>query len=225
MHLQQLDYNTLLEELSAGDANFYLFPPGDQASLQTGHKIFLRHDIDDNIDAAVAMAQEEKRAGAISTYFMLDTAEYFYRSFHKMQHIQELGHEVGWHNNVITQWLKSELSGTMMFSLIETPLHNLRINNIMVRGTASHGDRMCYEHKYVNYEVFDCFPKKNSLAHPQYRLSQFNLEYEAYQFNYGWYLSDSGGKWNVPDPIAYIREWKEKGDMPLQVLVHSQWWK
>ena len=65
--------------------------------------IMIRHDIDDNLDAAVRMAEREAQMGVVSTYYMLDTASYFYKpeSIQKYQYIQSLGHEIGWHNNAL----------------------------------------------------------------------------------------------------------------------------
>ena len=192
----------------------------------------IRHDIDNHIQRAQAMALQESAHGVRSTYYLLDydsgipeENNYFYKEESKRlyQDIQECSHHIGWHNNAITHWLKEPFDS--LHSYIEKPIEYLRSLGIEVLSTASHGDRLCREHNYVNYEVWKSFEKKSILAHERYNLLDFGLMTEAYLMKRSHYLSDSGGVFNYEDPIAYIKTWAAHGKGNLQLLIHSQWWE
>jgi hypothetical protein len=226
MKLNNLDYADLLKLLMGKDKFF--------TDKLFHNNVLIRHDVDDKIENSVKMAELEHLMGVKSTYFMLDTADYFYRSFDEMRHIQSLGHKVEWHNNALISALQAEfrmvedknikvqfLSQWIQWA-IEAPLSIMRLNGLNVVGSASHGDALCAKYGVVNYEIWSAFPRKNTFMYSPFLMESFGLQYEAYQFNKGYYLSDSGGKWNVPDPIAYIEKWNKDGDNPLQILVHPQ---
>ncbi|MDQ3817051.1 MAG: hypothetical protein M3362_05100 [Acidobacteriota bacterium] len=221
MKLGDVDYSEFIRAIE-GNISFF-------TDEMRSDNVYLRHDVDDRIDCAVQMAELEAELGVASTYFMLDTADYFYRSFDKMRYIQSLGHEVGWHNNAITRVLKSNADmdsdlTPKIRSCVEEVVGVMTANGLNLKGTASHGDPVCYVFNYTNYGIWDCFKKKDNLPYTQLKLEDFGLQYEAYKFNFGWYLSDSGGKWNA-EPFEYIHKWNEAKNKPIQILVHSQWWK
>lgn len=63
--------------------------------------VILRHDIDTNLDQAVALARVEQELGVISTYFVLLTSDFYNpaskENLEKLHSIQSMGHELGLH--------------------------------------------------------------------------------------------------------------------------------
>ena len=63
--------------------------------------VILRHDIDQSIEASVAMARLEAEEGAVSTYFVLMTGAFYNtasaNALKGLREIHALGHEVGLH--------------------------------------------------------------------------------------------------------------------------------
>lgn len=63
--------------------------------------VILRHDIDNSIERAVALAELEARSDVSSTYFVLLTSDFYNpaskKSLEGLRHIQQLGHEIGLH--------------------------------------------------------------------------------------------------------------------------------
>jgi hypothetical protein len=231
------DYRHLMESIQAPKAP--LCEPPD------GKTVMLRHDIDHSIDKALDFARAEYEMGYRSTYFLLHTAPYFdYSSLFRDQvrELQDLGHEVGIHNNFISEWYRT---GTMS---IARSLGFLRSAGVDVFGTASHGDQLCYEHGFINYEVWtECYgknsnrkPREKEPPWPRFSLKEFGLEYEAYFLHRDAYLTDSGHHWvgavkkmpameTTPNPIGkdetIDRFNAMEGDAIMQVLTHPIWWK
>ena len=63
--------------------------------------VILRHDIDNSIDQAVALARIEQELDVVSTYFVLLTSDFYNPaskgSLEKLRKIQSMGHELGLH--------------------------------------------------------------------------------------------------------------------------------
>jgi len=89
-------YAELLEAAKAGDYRFTTFgePPsrGD---------IFLRHDIDLSLDAALQMAELEAERGVLATYLLMTESVFYNLASSEgdsaIARIRELGHAVGLH--------------------------------------------------------------------------------------------------------------------------------
>src|SRR5437763_392965 len=64
----------------------------------------LRHDVDSRLDSALALARLERDRGLRATYFVLHTAPYWNDPdlVPRLRGVQELGHEVGFHNDLVT---------------------------------------------------------------------------------------------------------------------------
>lgn len=116
--------------------------------------IALRHDVDHDIDVALEMARIEHDLGYRATYYLLHTAPYWNTPefFDKSLALQEYGHEVGLHVNVLSEWASGSIDdpGARLAEL----LASLREAGIAVSGMASHGDRLCYEIGFINYWCF-----------------------------------------------------------------------
>ena len=82
--------------------------------------VFVRHDIDVDIDTAIKMAKIEEEHGIRSTYFALCNPDvaingmYFEgedniaESLEKLKQIQDMGHEIGIHHNLIGDYFDNK---------------------------------------------------------------------------------------------------------------------
>ncbi len=131
--------------------------------LNTEHSdlVALRHDVDYSLDCALEMAFWESREGFQSTYFLLHTSDYWSDKdfIDKVLQLQDFGHEVGLHNNLISQWFQSPSMPPE--EMLETLLNDLRGAGVEVVGTSAHGDLLCYEHQFINYWVFSDLRPEN----------------------------------------------------------------
>lgn len=186
--------------------------------------INIRHDVDDNLLATLDMAEFEYELGIRSTYFFLNTAPYWGDKTMDgvVKMVASFGHEIGWHNNAITE---SITTGKSLQRCIADPLSRLR-QSAEVVGTASHGDPLCYVHKYLNYYAFSpCIINErfNGQHRGGFELKQFGLTYEAYHTGHTHYISDSGGNWQQQNGMV-LKNFAQFGGK-LQILIHPQWWK
>lgn len=202
--------------------------------------IGLRHDVDDNPDSlqtAVRIAGWEAERGYRSTFFMLHTASYWSDTGfpEALEQIAGHGHEIGIHANAITVALTE---GGHPADILTRAIEQLRSYGHDIDGVAPHGDRLCYATApagvrlgFVNDEIFtEC--ERPELGAPDRSifyegvevkleprpLADFGLSYETYRLPHGRYLSDSGGKWNIPIAEAAI------GAGQLHILWHPDWW-
>jgi len=89
-------YRELLDAARVGGYRFARFGDGPAAG-----DLFLRHDVDLSLDAALRMAELEAGAGARATYFLM-TESVFYNLASKegaaaTERLRELGHRIGLH--------------------------------------------------------------------------------------------------------------------------------
>lgn len=116
--------------------------------------IALRHDVDYDLDLALEMSYWEHEHQIQSTYYLLHTADYWQdpQLIDKCLQIQDFGHEVGLHLNVLTEWMDGTIDDVSqrLTSLIQ-PLHDA---GVQITGISAHGDRSCYQHHYINYWCF-----------------------------------------------------------------------
>lgn len=188
-----------------------------------GNVVNIRHDVDDDLVASRDMAYDEYKLCIRSTYFILDTAPYW-NQISKTGHLRLIhsAHEIGWHNNAITKHLKT---GKSLGQCISEPLKILR-DICPVIGTASHGDPLCHEKGYLNYNAFrEMFPHTKFPYIPDYQfyLYDFGLKYEAYHTGHTHYISDSGGAWQQDNNVV-ISDFERNGGK-LQILLHPQHWQ
>ncbi|MGH3048991.1 MAG: hypothetical protein ACRDLK_02455 [Gaiellaceae bacterium] len=89
-------YRELLDAAAAGGYRFATFDrepePGD---------LFLRHDVDMSLDAAIRMAELEAERGATATYFLMTRSDFYNLrgadGERAIPQLRELGHRVGLH--------------------------------------------------------------------------------------------------------------------------------
>jgi hypothetical protein len=120
----------------------------------TPNLVALRHDVDYDIDVALETAAWAHKLGSRGTFFILHTAAYWddRRLVDKCLQIQDFGHEIGLHTNLLTQWYRGEIDniGATLGKLLD----KLRRAGIAVKGVAAHGDPLCYEVGFTNYWLF-----------------------------------------------------------------------
>jgi hypothetical protein len=89
-------YRELLEAAKAGGYRFAFFDGGPRRG-----DLFLRHDVDLSLDAAVQLAELEADAGARATYFLMPQSVFYNLASpdgeRTLARLRELGHAVGLH--------------------------------------------------------------------------------------------------------------------------------
>jgi hypothetical protein len=165
------------------------------ASARERAVVGLRHDVDDRLESALRLAELEHDRGLRATYFVLHTASYYGRDdlITNLLRLQELGHEIGWHNDLVTL---QRVERADVRRYLASELSRLRAAGIAVTGTAAHGSEWCHRLGFHNNYAFTGWdepvpgfpatdvPDKLSPA-------DFGLEYEAYHLDNELYFSDS----------------------------------
>jgi hypothetical protein len=202
------------ERLDAWLAKLEGIPTVTLAELEAanGPVLGLRHDIDRRLDSALEMARLEHARGIRATYFVLSTAPYYrsgdpalLRSLRRLQ--DEYGHEVGWHNDLLTL---QKVHGVDAAEHLRRELGWLRGGGVDIRGTAAHGSPWCHRLGYHNNYIFigwddpvAGFPARDVVE--KLDPAEFGLEYEAYHLGYDTYFSDSrfvnGRRWHPEQAV------------------------
>ena len=214
--------------------------------------LVIRHDIDHDDDTALQIARWEKDRGIKATYCILHTAWYYGRLTERgYKHtdrlislatgLHELGHEINFHNNLVTLGLTIGIDPRR---LLEAELSFFRETlEIPIYGTSTHGDALCRELSYRNWELFEecCDQKfggprvlshtsdtgKHSVVLGEASMADFDLTYEAYDLHRHIYHTDSGGNLRTRenskgrDRLSAINH--DSGNV-VGVLTHPIWW-
>jgi peptidoglycan/xylan/chitin deacetylase (PgdA/CDA1 family) len=201
--------------------NFQKFPAIDNQPTK-GKVVYLRHDIDGKLMNAWRMAYLEAELGIKSTYFALNHSNYWESpdTFKLLREIQEMGHEIAWHQCVIVQ--HHITPSVPIRSLIEEPLKRLRDEGLIIRGTSPHGSAYGGEKNINSWQIWKeyRFPY-NGL--PVFPLADFGLEYEAMFLNRDDYHSDSSAMW-CGEPKDIVKKYNEELNYILQINIHPQHW-
>lgn len=184
-------YHQFLKQL---DDCFDILPLKDHEKA-TEKTCLLRHDVDVDFEGALKMAQIEDELEIHSTYFIFyvggypgfapyNVAEDFIET---CLALQDMGHEVGVHNNVATRVSRSTTWSAKVF---ERELKALRSKGLKIHGVSNHG-------REENYLIFkECFSSRGMVAQPILSLKELGL-YEAcfLPIKQDGYLTDSRGSW------------------------------
>lgn len=188
--------------------------------------VALRHDVDYSLESAIMMAQLEHSLNLQSTYYLLhpdgivENENYFGSVVNgrviikptvidAAKRLVELGHEVGFHNDVISLALATGRDpGDLMREMLEV----FSANGIVMKSCVAHGSRLCSEFGYINYQLFkECeqsayrppYDKKNVVRNGvvvekfSLTLEEFGFEYEANFVPRTLTISDSGAAWAI----------------------------
>lgn len=246
-------YTHLCEELSRiNDVESICFMKHYKNSKHQKRRVIIRHDVDMDPWTSLEMAKIEQKYGLVATYFILHSAKYYKNKFDETieisKIIQSLGHEIGLHNDLLTDYFKN---GYQPDENLHNILTSLRDNGIKIYGSAAHGSKIIQnlnkelpkEIYYTNYLIFNEIYKKNlslnpafsKLPSPNYNnlslnlpflsMKNFNLSYETYFVETDHYISDSRRRfwYTGNDPIETIRS--SKLGETTQLLFHPVWWK
>jgi uncharacterized protein Usg len=193
-----------------------------------GAGIVVRHDIDHNIERALIGSKIEDGYNIKSAYFALNTSKYWNEDMSALVDMQSRGHEIGWHNDAISQWLQGK--GEVR-RYIEEPLEKLRGMGLNIIGTAAHGSHVSQErgllNQYIwkNYKLVQGFPTP---FHETFDLKEFGLEYESYYTDHDHYLTDSQriffGGWEQGCIIGRLKRIIERKQRAI-LLIHHQLWE
>jgi len=158
------------------------FAEGDRAE----DAVAVRHDIDHDIEYALRFAAWEAARGIRATYFVLPTASYWGDQATTRRcslAIQELGHEVGVHNDA---YCVARGDITVALSTLAGWADQMRAWGIAVHGCADHGGS-----GWSNVDMWRTLGKKPEDA---------GLQYEAYLLHQLGtnYISDNQGTWRAP---------------------------
>jgi hypothetical protein len=154
----------------------------------------LRHDVDDRLDSALELARREHARGLRATYFVLHTALYWEREdlIERLRELQALGHEVGWHNDLVTL---AVVHGRDPAEHLRGELARLRDAGIDVVGVAAHGSPWCHRLGFHNDYAFSDLPHPipgfPTRFEPIGTLADFGFDYDAYSLGEDAYFSDS----------------------------------
>ena len=218
-------YDAFVDRLAA-DPRLDVLPLRDLGAADPGGRVLvgLRHDVDNRFDSALRFAELEHRRGVRATYFVLHTARYYGslgpgsarhdpRLLPALRRLQELGHEVGWHNDLVTLQL---VYGLDPVEYLAEELRWLRESGVDVVGTSAHGSIHCHRLGFHNNEFFLDWPEAVPNGRPSRarvrvggeevelrrgRLGDFGLRYEAYHLGEDRYFSDArfderGRRWH-----------------------------
>ena len=176
--------------------------------------IYLRHDVDSDIDQALKMAKLENKYEVCSTYFLLHTAPYFVSSLNIYKNLLSLKHELGLHNNekVFQYCLKKNPKKYMGFDLYNSKKFLEEQLGINIISTSSHGD---YLLKTIGGMNLDIFLDKS--------LKDYGFLYESSKENLktDFYISDASNKVKYKE----MEEMLEKDYKTILINIHPIWWK
>jgi len=248
------EYETLLEPyLSNGYRAISHLAYTRLPSIANEDKIVLmRHDVDHDIVTALKLAEWEQRNGICTTYCLLHTAWYYgefrngrYRHSQLLADsalaLQEMGHEVSWHNNLIALALRS---GADPVEVLTDEMAFFRGLGVDLCGSSAHGDILCRELGISNHQIFaECSSKENfnreitntlddgkavSVRLGSVSMRDFGLTYEAYDIALDTYHYDVGGHMRTKKkPTRYRhpfgRPTRTTGSV-VGFLTHPVWW-
>lgn len=121
---------------------------------QEPNLVALRHDVDHDLDLALEVAYWQQERNQRATYFVLHTAAYWQdeRLIDKCLQLQDFGHEVGLHLNVLAEWWRGQVDdpGHRLRDVVD----RLRSAGIDLTGVSAHGDRLCYDAGFSNHWLF-----------------------------------------------------------------------
>ena len=154
----------------------------------------LRHDVDGRLESALELARREHDRGLRATYFVLHTAPYYGRPdlVDRLSELQTLGHEVGWHNDLVTLAL---VHGVDPEPYLRRELEGIRGGGIEVVGVSAHGSPWCHRLGFHNDYAFSDLPQPitgfPTRFEPIGTLADFGFDYDAYSLGEDAYFSDS----------------------------------
>jgi hypothetical protein len=237
-----VDLENFLSHISSSD-HFLIVPLKDFKNTASKDKVVisLRHDVDDNIKAAVKFAYREHKYGITASYYVLHTAKYYGQKvgavfvrndkiIYYLKTIQDVfGHEIGIHNDLVTLQLMYEIPSR---EYLKEELAYLRGNDINIVGTTYHGSPYCSIYHYSNSYFWKEFGDTTQYIKKGFKtikiekdsLTSYNFLYEGAMLNQDYFFSDSyfvnGKRWNM----NMVNFDTIKPGKKVIILLHPQHW-
>jgi len=244
-----ITYDNFLKHISSSD-RFLIVQQKDLNKTESSDKVIIsiRHDIDDNINAAIKFAYLEHKYGIKSSYFILHTAgyygetkqNYFKRNDNIIYYLKKIqnvyGHEIGWHNDLVTLQV---IYGIDPKNFLKEELKWLRSKGIEISGSVTHGSPYCHMYHYLNsyfwletqvvkYEKFynTDFIRigKNFFKIEKDSMKNYSLEYEDLLMRADYYFADcefpNGKRWHM----GMVDFDTIKPGKKVIILLHPQHW-
>lgn len=247
-------YDQLISSFSAR-LNLTIAQYVEATDLDGKEILLLRHDIDHDYETALQMARWEAERGIKATYCVLHSAWYYgefisasdahpfggyYHHSDELpglcRELQSLGHEVNLHNNAVVMGLKF---GADPVKLLRTELAFLRGLGIDVVGSSTHGDALCRQMDFRNFEIFSeavsaerggprtISWQGNTVSLGEVEMGALGLTYEAYDISSDTYITDSGGSLrsmlDIPGRRRIGPQDTGSGSI-VTILTHPVWW-
>jgi hypothetical protein len=242
-------YEQFLKYLVESD-RFLIVPQKDFDKTTSNDKVVLsiRHDVDDNINAALKFAYRESKYGIKATYFILHTAsyygvtkrEYFKRNDQIKDYLLTIqntfDHEVGFHNDLVTLQVCYRISPKIF---LKNELEWLRSNGLIITGTVAHGSPYCHIYHYLNSYFWEGVEKDPSgffdnwetvikgyetIVLEKDKMSNYGFDYEGYDLKCDYYFADDaffkGKRWQM----GMINWDTIKPGKKVILLLHPQHW-
>jgi hypothetical protein len=200
-------YDYYLRLLRACAGRFRLAPLRDyrEPSVADGPVMFLRHDVDVCLEAAVRLAEQEAEAGFTATYMFIPTSPLYdivsAEGVARLRHIQELGHEVAIHFDILTSGVADPNDGDALLRRIDE--QSALISNV----TGAPVESISFHRPLAIF-----------LGGPD-RLGGRVNAYSATLMQC--YRSDSAGRWRNGNPLL---ELPQSAAPVAQLLTHPLWW-
>jgi len=198
------NYESTLKLAKEKGYAFKCFKDIDFSKKDKEKSILMRHDVDSQIDIAVAMASIEKMLDIKSTYFIRMHSHTYnplcIKDTKKIQEISSLGHEIGFH--------------------YEPDYYNLL--NIDFESTIRNEIKIL--EKIVNSKIISFAPHEPTRTGIKTLDISLDLKKEAYDerlFKNFKYISDSSCRWREGSMRYHIENETYKN---LYILTHPNWW-
>lgn len=247
----RLDYQRLVEPWVEDRTVMTLAEAMGRGAEPVEKATYIRHDIDHDLQAAVEIGRWEAEYGLRSTFCVLHSAWYYgpfegggYRHstemIEAMGELQGLGHEINFHNDMVTMGLTADVDPE---ALLHSELGYLRSRGLRIRGSCAHGHALCRELGYFNQELFRETPwpsngGRRTIVHDGRRvelgrtpMTAFGLEYESYDLPRDLYITDSGGRPRIVRDTRGrngLRRKERAGRVPhghiVGILTHPEYW-
>lgn len=245
----EIEYFDLLDMITANSLNDAVLSliEAKRLTLREKRYLWIRHDIDHDLDKAITMARLESEYGYRSTYFLLHTAPYWKNGDTQViKELVRLGHNVGIHNNALAEWVRNPDGPKPITTIRNAKMRLNDISGMPVRTTSAHGDKLCRERGFCNYDMWfeSPYPRGHfnyteDIMHDFSNIERIGLM-EAYFVRRDAYLTDTGHKWQgaiagmIP-PFEYFAESLGPAETVesfnriqtgiMQLLVHPCWWE
>jgi len=202
---EDFSYDFYRKLLKLCDEKFTIKRLCDREENSSEAQLFLRHDIDISIKAAIPIAKIEHDMGIKSTYMLIPTSKLYditnTEEKNDIQTLLALGHEVSLHYDIETA--------------------NINTNNLseeLIPSIENHCDQISASTNKPVLSISFHRPIKSFLNGPNKIAGRTNAYAKSLM---GFYRSDSKGNWRSGNPINEIAQSKTN---LAQLLTHPIWW-